>query len=169
MWTPPTDGLRSDLVPHVLPVPWVNGAHPYDGDWVTFDEVRAVRAHQQRLCAVCGQPLNGITLLGRAADRITSGPGCHPNCMQLTLAACPIFTNPSDPTDANPAVAWRVDGPGLGYLAAGDGEKPYEGLQRVVEGLPEFTARDVRLLAGIDPWGTGRSETIDADDTVADG
>ncbi len=168
LWTPPAEGIRSQAMPRILPVPWINGAHPYDGDWVTFDENRAAQADHDRLCAVCGQPLNRITLLGRGGDRSTPGPGCHPRCMRLTLTACPHFTDPADPTAADATVAWRVDGPHLGYVPAGDHQKAYESSQRVADGLPEFTVGDVQVLASIDPWGTGRLDTIDADDTVAD-
>lgn len=167
LWTPPADGIRSHAMPRILPVPWVNGDHPYHGDWVTLDRTRAVQAQRERLCAVCGQPLNRITLLGRGGDDSTPGPGCHPRCMQVTLTACPHFTDPALPTDASSAVSWRVDGDQLGYQPA-DEENSFEGRQRVADGLPELTSRDVHLLAGVDPWGTGRPETMDADDTVAD-
>lgn len=155
-------------MPRILPVPWINGTCPYRGDWVTFDETRAVLARDERLCAVCGQPLNRIALLGRGGDDSTSGPGCHPRCMQLALTACPHFTDPVHAPPADPAVAWRVDGPHLGYRPADDREKPYDGFQRVDDGLPQLTARDVEILAGVDAWGTGREDAMDADDTVAD-
>ena len=155
-------------MPQILPVPWINGAHPYNGDWVTFDETRAVQARDQRLCAVCGQPLDRIALLGRGGDRSTPGSGCHPRCMQLTLTACPHFTDPARPAGVNTAVAWRVDGSRSGYLAADDHVNSYDDLQRVDAELPELTARDVQALASIDPWGTGRRDTMDADETVAD-
>lgn len=149
----------------ILPVPWINGAHPYHGDWVTFDEGRATRAHAERLCAVCGQPLNAITLLGRGDDNSTFGPGCHPRCMQLTLTACPHFTDSDASIHSNAAVAWRVEGTDLGY-ELGDAR---EAFKRVVAGLAEMRARDVQALASVDPWGTGRPDTIDSDDTIADG
>jgi hypothetical protein len=155
-------------MPRILPLPWISGAHPYHGDWVTFDEDRAGQAQRERLCAVCGQPLNLITLLGRADDRTTFGPGCHPCCMQLTLTGCPYFTDPMPPRSSHASIAWRVDGPHLGYAAAADPAKPYDGPQRVDDGLPEVTAREVELLAGLDPWGTGRPATMDVDDTVSD-
>ncbi len=88
LWMPPGDGVRSLLMPQVLPVPWVNCGLPYQGDWVTLDEARAAQAQEQRLCAVCGQPLDRVTLLGRGGDHSTPAPGCHPRCMQLTLGAC---------------------------------------------------------------------------------
>ena len=168
LWTPPEGGSRAHLLPQILPVPWINGAHPYRGDWVSFDDARADRAHRERLCAVCGQPLERIAVLGRAGEDSTSGPGCHPRCMQLTLTACPHFTAAGRRVSANAAVAWRVDGPELGYAPAEDPEGMYAELQRVADGLPELTVHDVQWLAGIDPWGTGRQDTIDADDTVAD-
>ncbi len=156
-------------MPQILPVPWINGTHPYNGDWATFDESRAVQAHQQRLCAVCGQPLDRIALLGRSGDRSTTGFECHPRCMQLALTACPHFTDRAEPTAAKPAVAWRVDGPHLGHLATDDHAPSYERFQRVVADLPELSARGVQALASIDPWGTGRPDTMDAEETVADG
>ncbi len=156
-------------MPQILPVPWINGTHPYNGDWVTFDESRAVQAHEQRLCAVCGQPLERIALLGRSGDRSTTGFGCHPRCMQLAFTACPHFTDPAGPARAKPAVAWRVDGPQLGGLPIEGHPTSYERFQRVVAELPELSARDVQSLASIDPWGTGRPDTMDAEDTLADG
>ena len=168
LWMPPPEGLRARLVPQVLPVPWVNGGHPYQGDWVTLDEARAAQAHEERLCAVCGQPLDRVTLLARGVDHGTPGPGCHPRCMQLTLGACPHFTDPPEPIAGDPLVAWRVDGPDLGYRPADDHDQPYQGMRPVADGLPELTARDVGVLAGIDPWGTGRPDTTDEEDTVAD-
>lgn len=156
-------------MPQILPLPWINGVHPYHGDWVTFDDTRAVRADAERLCGVCGQPLDRIALLGRSGDGSTSGPGCHPRCLQLTLTACPHFADPARPRSAEAPVGWRVDGEHLGYLDPSAHRTSYEGIQRVASGLPEVTARDVQFLAGIDPWGTGRRDTIDANDTVADG
>lgn len=166
LWTPPPDGIRSHAMPRILPVPWVNGAHPYRGDWVTFDEERATHAHRQRLCGVCGQPLNQVALLGRRDNGSAAGPASHPRCMELTLTACPQFT---DPPDSAAAVVWRVDGPRLGYLTVDGGHHPYEGAQPVEAGLRELGAREVEALARIDPWGTERPSTLDADDTVADG
>ena len=168
LWTP-AGRMGAQLLPRFLPVPWINGSHPYRGDWVTFDETRAEQAHRRRLCGVCGQPLEQIALLGFRAERITSGPGCHPRCMELTLATCPHFTDPTEPTGAGAVVAWRVDGPDRGYLRTGDSQKPYEGDQVVPTELPALIAHDVQVLAGADPWGTGRPETTDAEDTVADG
>lgn len=156
-------------MPRILPVPWLNGAHPYRGDWMTFDAERAIQAHEQRLCAVCGQPLNHIALLGRRGEGRTAGSGCHPRCMELTLTACPHFTDPAASATSSAGVAWRVDGPNLGYLMADDQPNPYAGTQRVEAGLPELGAREVEVLARADPWGTQRRATMDADDTVADG
>ncbi len=156
-------------MPQILPVPWINGSHPYNGDWVTFDESRAVQAHRQRLCAVCGQPLERIALLGRSGHRSTTGFGCHPRCMQLAFTACPHFTGPGDRAGAKPAVAWRVDAAALGDLSTDDHATSYERFQRVVAGLPELNARDVQALASVDPWGTGRPDTMDSDETLADG
>ncbi len=168
LWMPPGDGVRSHLMPQVLPVPWVNGGHPYQGDWVTLDEARAAQAHEQRLCAVCGQPLDRVTLLGRGGDQSTPAPGCHPRCMQLTLGACAHFSDPAERAAGDGVVAWRVDGSDLGYAPAGDPDRPYQGPRPVADGLPELTDRDVGVLASIDPWGTGRPETTDEEDTVAD-
>lgn len=166
LWTPPSDGVRSQSLPRILPVPWINGTHPFHGDWVTFDEERAAQAHRERLCAVCGQPLERIALLGCAGERSTLEPGCHPRCLQLALTACPHFTDPGHLTAGDPAVAWRVDEPGQPPTA--DQGKPYQDRQRVHDGLPSLTDRDVQALATIDPWGTGRPDTMDADDTVSD-
>lgn len=169
LWTPPAHGIRSQWMPRILPVPWINGVHPYHGDWLTFDETRAVRVNDERLCGVCGQPLDRIALLGRGGDGSTSGPACHPRCMQLTLTACPHFADPDQPTGAAATVGWRVDGRHVGYVGPLEHRTSYEGLRRVSAGLPEVTAHDVRILAGMDPWGTGRRDTIDANDTVDDG
>jgi hypothetical protein len=168
LWTPPSHRAGPELLPRFLPVPWINGSHPYRGDWVSFDKTRSEQAHRRRLCGVCGQPLEQVALLGRRSDRITSGPGCHPRCMELTLATCPHFTDPPAPLDADAVVAWRVDGPRPGYLTAGDQQKPYEGVQHVDDELPGLAAHDVQVLAGVDPWGTGRPDTTDTEDTVAD-
>lgn len=168
LWTPPSHRIGAQLLPRFLPVPWINGSHPYRGDWVTFDETRSEQAIRQRLCGVCGQQLDRIALLGRRFDRITSGPGCHPRCMELTLATCPHFTDPAEANAVDPVVAWRVDGSHLGYVAADNDDKPFEGVQRVDAELPDLTAHDVRLIAGVDPWGTGRPDSTDTEDTVAD-
>lgn len=168
LWTPPVEGVGSRSLPRILPVPWINGVHPFHGDWVTFDEDRAVQAHEKRLCGVCGQPLDRIALLGRAGGQSTIGPGCHPRCLQLALTACPHFTAPANESDGDSAVAWRVDGPRPDHLPVADRRKAYESRQQVLDGLPALTNRDVHALATIDPWGTGRPDTMDADDTVSD-
>ena len=168
LWTPAADRMGAQLLPRFLPVPWINGSHPYRGDWVSFDKTRSEQALRQRLCGVCGQPLEQITLLGRRTDQVTSGPGCHPRCMELTVATCPHFTDPPEPADADPVVAWRVDGPQVGYVTAGDQQKPYEGVQHVDADLPGLMAHDLQVLASTDPWGTGRPESADAEDTVAE-
>ena len=168
LWTPPADGPRAQALPRILPVAWINGAHPYHGDWVTFDEARTLQALDQQLCAVCGQPLNRITLLARAGDSSTSAAGCHPRCMHLTVTACPHFTDPTDATRAGSAVAWRAVDAGLGDPHDRGRRTSYADRQAVAGELPELTARDVQALASVDPWGTGRPETMDADETVAD-
>lgn len=110
--------LGLEVEPETLPVPWVL-ARAADGKvaWTVFHG-QAHTAHPKRLCQVCGEELGTIVLLGLAEDtgnegHRTSGPGCHPRCMALTLSFCPHFRD----LPANGTVAYAYTGPGTGYRA----------------------------------------------------
>jgi hypothetical protein len=154
----------------LLAVPWVIAA-TRDGDdsvvpdWTTFHP-QAVQAHHNRLCQVCGMRMDGLVVLGRAdTDRWTSGPGCHPRCMALTLAACPHFLAAGE----QDVVAYRYDGDGVGYdtsaddvIRASEPENVYMSDNPVDAGAVQLTRAQVRDLARRDPLGVAALVTADA-------
>lgn len=159
----PRRGMCPDRMPlgGMVAVPWVIAATAGpDGepvpDWTTFHPDSS-RAHHQRLCQVCGLAMDGVIVLGRGEqDRWTSGPGCHPRCMALAIAACPHFLSLDDAG----VVAYRYDGPGVGYAIPADDvfracepENVYMSDNPVDESAVELTCAQVRDLARRDPLG----------------
>ncbi len=73
-----------------LPAPWVTGEKATTNEWLSFGEA-APTAHYERLCAVCGERMDGTIVLGRSREtrKMTSGPGMHPRCAVLAVKFCP--------------------------------------------------------------------------------
>jgi hypothetical protein len=152
-----------------LPVPWINAPKILDDrNWLLFRD-DAVRAHTDRLCAVCGDPLGARILLGAFSgdSRSTSGPGCHPRCMWMTVNVCPHFVRHGAPDD-DTVVAYLYEGPGVGYVNPYDDgdeawqaeewetEDMYAGSNPVDPSAVSVTFAELRALARRDPHGTVR-------------
>lgn len=134
-----------------LPVPWVAEVGPHGVGWTTFHG-DADRAHDERLCQVCGLQLGSIVLLGLARPGETSGPGCHPRCMALAVQHCPHLA-------LDGVIAYQYTGPGPGYVddIAFPWNSPYNGLYAENVNVSTYavplTAADVKALAKRDPMG----------------
>jgi hypothetical protein len=75
-------------------VEWVNGKPEFRA----MDGRKFVRAIKERLCWVCGNPLNGqmVFVIGPmcAVNRINAEPPCHRDCARYSAAACPFLSKP---------------------------------------------------------------------------
>ncbi len=151
-------GGSRGAMPDRLPVPWMNGpCVAQRGDWHSFRD-DAWRAHAHRLCAVCGERMEGLVVLGQFGHHPgeTSGPGGHPRCMWLAVNSCPHLAEQGE------TVAWSYDGPGNGYeISAEDGlqdggvpENWGEG-EPVSPGAQPLGREQLKALAKADPLGTG--------------
>lgn len=82
-----------------FPTPWFVAALP-DGtrDFRVADEEKMYMAINRKLCWLCGQPLGVYKafVLGPMCTitRTTSEPGCHLECAEYAVRACPFLTKP---------------------------------------------------------------------------
>jgi hypothetical protein len=151
----PVGSTRCPQLPDRLPVPWINGpcvqAH---NDWHGF-RTDGIRAHDERLCVVCGDPLGQRILLGSmSGGRVTAGPGGHPHCIRLAVSTCPHLVERDSP-DAT--VAFEYVGDDVGYLVDDEEELALsygQGEQISAEARP-LTRAQVHEIAKADPWGSG--------------
>ena len=138
-----------------LPVPWINGIE--DCDFHTF-RADGFRAHTERLCQVCGNPLNKRILLGAySGNKMTSGPGGHPHCIRLAVNLCPHLRDVVGDT-----IAWEYIGGGNGYCVHPDGYDTFwewadamgwGGGEEIHRSARPLTRDDVAEIAKTDPWG----------------
>jgi hypothetical protein len=67
-------------------------------DFRIADGYKAVRARQLKLCWVCGEQVgrSHTFVIGPmcAVNRTTSEPGCHLECAEFSVTACPFLTLP---------------------------------------------------------------------------
>lgn len=131
-----------------LPVPWileVSGSN--EVRWTTFHDAWTLK-DCGRLCQVCGLEMEGCILLGCERPGMTSGSGCHPRCMALSLKWCPHLV------DRGVVVAYRYDGPGPGVYEP-DPELSLAGLPEyeVLTTAVPYTSTDVVELARRNPLG----------------
>jgi hypothetical protein len=101
------------------PIPWFV-AELADGtrDFRVIDPRKIALAHRNRLCFVCGRPLQryGAFVIGPmcAVNRISAEPPSHPLCALFSVKACPFLSQPRRIRDDRELPAgWE--------LAAGDG------------------------------------------------
>lgn len=161
------DGTDRDVR---LPIPWVGAPEIVADDyWLGFRD-DAHLAHTERRCAVCGERIEGLVVLGayRGDGRRTDGPGLHPRCMWMTANVCPHFapggTRPEDAT----VVCYVYAGDGVGYRSPQDREELYCGPVEVDERATPMTMAGLAALARSDPWGTASGTPFDPR-AVADG
>jgi len=82
-----------------MPIPFMS---PIDAEgrplFSIDDEILKMRAINERLCGLCGEPLGQwIGFIGEAANRdarIFQQPGMHVNCIQYAATICPWIANP---------------------------------------------------------------------------
>lgn len=129
-----------------------------DNDWLTFQTDRSNACYHERLCAVCGEGMDGSIIMpefdrkhGRLGERCTSGPGCHPRCAALALKLCPHLQGAAE----KDFVAFRYDGPSNGSYADGlDYMEPYEGgTTQVDHAAVAITLGEVKRMAKENPLG----------------
>lgn len=145
-----------------LPAPWVGGDAVLENDWVDFRK-DASRAHVERLCAVCGERMDGLIVLGRQHHKDTNGPGCHPRCAAMAVKFCPHFERefenvlpygPCDIGHADAIVAYVYDGPGVGYChRLTDTDGLYTNNLKIKANARPLDRAALRELASRDPLG----------------
>lgn len=78
-----------------LVVPYVSLIHGGHAAFGSLDAERARTALMQRLCQICGEPLEErCFLIVRPADVVrglSPEPALHPECLPYTAAHCPMF------------------------------------------------------------------------------
>jgi hypothetical protein len=138
-----------DKLPDLLPAPWINGTEiEAQEDWHSF-RPDAMRAHEERLCVVCGEPLNQSVILGvmDIRRRETSGPGGHPRCIWVAVNSCPHLVELESDT-----VAWEYVDEGVGYDGPSH-EDAYGSGERVDDSAHPLTRSQLKSLARTDPLG----------------
>ena len=104
-----------------LPVPWVAGVLAAEGDWGAYRSDAVTAAFEQRLCAICGERVDGPLYLGLGDPdprrRRTSGAGCCARCLQVAVRFCPHL---AELAAAGPdaVIGWIYDGDGNGLRRA---------------------------------------------------
>lgn len=102
-----------------LVIPWVT-PRTDDGRHLlgAVRQDRVTRALRERLCGVCGCPLeHRMVLLMRLSDlprQVTSEPALHPQCAAYTISACPMVAGRrshyrSSPMKVDPTLASSAD------------------------------------------------------------
>lgn len=97
------------------PVPWSSAELPNGRpDFTTVSHQRALQAAQQRLCGVCGQPLEQeAAFLGTARCfelETFFDPPMHPGCARASLTLCPHIAGGHPVTSLASAGRREVDG-----------------------------------------------------------
>lgn len=149
------DGAPHPLDGKLLPVPWINGEHPFNGDWIIFrtwtpksdvydpDIPQPTPSYYpMRLCAVCGETLGERFVYLRNESHSTSGPGCHPVCAALSLRFCPHLVDMVR-DDPDTFVGWLWTGP----------VTQTEDDWRVRAGTPRLHPSEIRALARLQAQG----------------
>lgn len=138
---PDEDGNSTNAL---FPVPWVNGHNAFANDFYSFRD-DCNRAFTERLCCICGDPLNKVVAIAAMGGRNeTNGGWGHPRCVQLTVRTCPHFTRNTFET-----VAWLYEGPGVG---CSEGTMSIDVVDMDVSPL---TPDALRELSRRDPLGMG--------------
>lgn len=170
-WVEDERGERTTQKKPALPLPWINGDGPdAEGmaDFYAFrDDCR--RADTERLCCICGDPLNHYVAIGaQSGERQTSGGWGHPRCIALAVRLCPHFDKFRD----GPVVAWLHEGEGIGVdrvMFSVDSpplDRDFIGLGATFEVddvLPTtkpMDRSDLAWLARTNPWGHAESTTV---------
>ncbi|MFD9284636.1 cell envelope biogenesis protein OmpA [Streptomyces mirabilis] len=92
-----------------LVVPWVSLIHNGHAVFGSLDADRARRAFLQRLCQICGQPLQErFFVIVRPADQqqgCSPEPGLHPECQPYAAAHCPMLNGTATHYRTRPVLA----------------------------------------------------------------
>jgi hypothetical protein len=141
---------RCPELPDRLPVPWINGpCIEKDGDWHSFRE-DAQKAHHERLCVVCGEPLGKVIALGAMhGDKVTAGPGGHPRCIWLAANTCPHLV---EQHDDEATIAWVYKGPDVGYICD-DLDLDWGGGEEIDSSARPLKLAELKELARSNPLG----------------
>ncbi|MFD0067407.1 cell envelope biogenesis protein OmpA [Streptomyces sp. NPDC056690] len=92
-----------------LVVPYVTLVHNGHAAFGALDAGRAMAAFRQRLCQICGHPLDErCFLLVRPADVLggcSPEPALHPECLPYTAAHCPMLNGTATHYRRSPVLA----------------------------------------------------------------
>lgn len=87
----------------LMPLPWVGGNHPANGEWARVDEDRAQLVEILHLCLVCGVELDwGNRVYGMVSGSAYDSAGffgvpsatfAHPECLLKAATFCPHLKN----------------------------------------------------------------------------
>jgi hypothetical protein len=81
-----------------LPVPYVNVATPDGCDFTRVDTERSLRCARERLCSLCGTPMDGeVAFIGGQECREQGrylDPPMHPDCGEAAMGTCPYLSEP---------------------------------------------------------------------------
>lgn len=133
-----------------LPMPWINGDEG-DSDFLDFKEPRPVVSVRDRLCAICGNKMDGfVTLAAANNQRYTSGGWGHPRCIALAVKVCPHFQRYEQGGKGyeNPTVAWLYRGEGVGLV-----DPNFEYFDEISSDAEPLTLIELKQLARDNPWG----------------
>lgn len=105
-----------------LRYPWINAGSVAEPQWLSFRPEDSLRAHELRLCAVCGVVVAGPLvylnfgwLPSPGARPETSGPGAHPVCALIAVDDCPHLAEQLARRGADTVIGWLWTGPGQAY------------------------------------------------------
>lgn len=86
------------ISPEGFPTPWFVSEVDGKRDFRGFDGLKFANALKKNLCWLCGDKMgvHKVFVIGPmcAITRTTSEPGCHRDCAEYAVAACPFLTNP---------------------------------------------------------------------------
>jgi hypothetical protein len=93
---PQIQALKIDARGYPVPffVEWIDG----EPEFRATSNQKVHRAHQERLCWVCGRRRAGLAafVVGPmcGVNRVSSEPPSHPGCARFAATACPFLTRP---------------------------------------------------------------------------
>ncbi|MFI6030823.1 hypothetical protein [Amycolatopsis magusensis] len=143
---------RGDWDGQFLRFPWINAGSPDDPRWLSF-RPDAYTAHTDRLCAVCGEPVEAVMVYLNYAEApeegtrpLTSGPGAHPVCAEIAVNDCPHLAEQLHRRGPQTVIAWLWTGPGQAYHHTGPLHEVYDEELALVQEVVPCTRAQLRQL-----------------------
>ncbi len=99
-----------------FPIPWFVQQEPLD--FRVIRPMGVARAHQAKLCWVCGKPRYEKRMCFAVGpmcviNRVSSEPPSHPECARFAARACPFLSNPRMRRNEKDLPEAAVDAPGI--------------------------------------------------------